>query len=261
MRRIPKLALSMTLLLLSQMGAATAHKLPIGDADRAVTRVIRLVAEGAGYDSAWADDCSRESPHRVACMARTRDWVPSLGATANCRRGALALYRDDSAKKIAVRLSKTVKCRYNYPTPPAECSDDADNDADGKIDYPADPDCTSPDDDSESAPLPAPDTQITDGPPDGATLQGVAFPDGTTIAFVNFGLSAVGGVDPFFECSVDGGAFTFCGTGTSWSTPIVFDGVGAHSFGARACSGWGSSSPVCDLTPETRSYQVVASTL
>lgn len=36
--------------------------------------------------------------------------------------------------------------------PPAQCSDGIDNDGDGKTDYPADPDCTSADDDSEAPP-------------------------------------------------------------------------------------------------------------
>ncbi len=42
------------------------------------------------------------------------------------------------------------------PPPPAQCSDGEDNDHDDKVDYPDDPGCTGPEDDSESPDPPAP---------------------------------------------------------------------------------------------------------
>ena len=259
MRRVGSAVLIAMAIVLSQAGVAQAHRLSIADADRAITRAIKAVAEGAGYDRAWADRCSRISGHKVGCTAFTKDWVSSMGALAKCRRDAEAAYRKPGSTKISVWLSGTVKCTYTYPQPPAACDDGADNDGDGKTDYPADPDCTSPDDDNEAAPLPAPDTQITEGPANGSTVQGTRFPDGTVLAFVDIDVAAVGGVDPFFECGEDGGAFNFCGVGQTWSTSLVYESEGPHSLQVRACSGWGSQEPVCDATPETRSFTVVAS--
>lgn len=49
------------------------------------------------------------------------------------------------------------------PPPPVACADGLDNDADGKVDYPADPGCTSASDTDETDPAPPP-------PPTGASL-------------------------------------------------------------------------------------------
>lgn len=40
---------------------------------------------------------------------------------------------------------------YGGGSDPAECSDGADNDGDGNVDFPSDAQCTSPSDDDESS--------------------------------------------------------------------------------------------------------------
>lgn len=47
--------------------------------------------------------------------------------------------------------------------PPPQCSDGIDNDGDGKTDHPADPGCTSPEDDDEKNPCPVCKPQCSDG--------------------------------------------------------------------------------------------------
>jgi hypothetical protein len=50
--------------------------------------------------------------------------------------------------------------------PPPQCSDGIDNDGDGKIDYPADPGCKSPEDDDERCPVCPPKTPTPEPTPE-----------------------------------------------------------------------------------------------
>jgi len=102
----------------------------------------------------------------------------------------------DTCTSVAVSAGQTATCTITNTkdAPLPQCSDDSDNDEDGKEDYPADPGCESPTDDSES-PDPAPETGSI-------KIVKYACPDDTVLSRTTNG---VGGTVPD-ECVLDEGA-------------------------------------------------------
>jgi hypothetical protein len=114
---------------------------------------------GDGIDC--GTDCTGTFTHAVVCdeLGCWDTYSGILSATpapgyavegwTGCQGGSLGVWcfvmGDGSDQTVTARFRK------------AECSDASDNDSDGKVDHPADPDCESPSDDSEAY-TPPPDT-------------------------------------------------------------------------------------------------------
>lgn len=119
---------------------------------------------------------------------------------------------------------------------PPECHDDEDNDLDGRKDFPADPDCTNKSDNDESDTTP-PNTTISSGPAEGATVRGGA----------SFGFYGTAGDTARFECMLDAGSWTACNPGVSYTG--LSDGN--HTFRVRAIDAAGNADP----TPAVRNFK------
>lgn len=98
----------------------------------------------------------------------TLGWTPQTGygylfsadgqlvsRTNDPARSTVRFSKSYSAFEIAVIVKGAIGT-YPPPVTPAQCADGADNDNDGKIDYPADPGCASASDDNEVDEPPAP---------------------------------------------------------------------------------------------------------
>lgn len=119
---------------------------------------------------------------------------------------------------------------------PPECHDNHDNDGDGKVDHPADPDCVSKNHSPERDTTP-PDTIITSGPLNGATVgrgavfQFAGYPSSDTASFL---------------CQLDTAPYEPCTTGKSYF-PLT---EGQHTFRVKAVDAAGNQDP----SPATRTF-------
>ncbi|MDQ3645686.1 MAG: hypothetical protein M3345_01980, partial [Actinomycetota bacterium] len=96
------------------------------------------------------------------------NWDPATGATTDdsstVYANALHVTAPGGIDLVVSHSEATATCDRvqagGGKNPPAECEDEVDNDGDGEIDFPNDPGCSSPKDDSEidadRGPVPAP---------------------------------------------------------------------------------------------------------
>jgi len=123
------------------------------------------------------------------------------------------------------------------PPPPAvACGDGLDNDSDGKIDFPADPGCSS-----------ATDTDETDAPPPPApTVSLTAQPTNpTTATSASFSWSSTNSTG--FTCKLDAATASAC------TSPQSYTGlaIGSHTFVVTATGAGGSAQATATWTIET----------
>lgn len=125
----------------------------------------------------------------VGTISKTSDVTDAQG-----RATTVATSSEPGTQTVTGTISDTASCQQGTcsdsvtvkwqaePPPTTECNDGVDNDGDGKIDYPDDPGCTSPEDDSEDSeggPV------VTTGPCQG-------YNEGTTTDLPNGGQVIVG---------------------------------------------------------------------
>lgn len=212
--RIAVLVACVTGVFLVAAGTASAHTLKV----RTAKKAIKQVTAEWYFDSDlsgryWVDNCNRRSDHRVNCLAHIRGRNTALGATETCTRKGSATLR---GKTVRASLGSKSTCKFNY----------GDDEA---------PDVGTP---------PAPDTVITSGPEDGSTLNGADGP-------FSWEFQAIGGENPTFECSYDGGSWFPCSSGGNHG----FE-PGPHTFSVRALSTRLGAQQVPDPTPAARSFTV-----
>ncbi len=111
----------------------------------------KKVASGGTYPSP-----SLPSDIKASSSDISFTYTVSPGQTQYCLRGETSIYSD--LKLYVTQKKKTPQSGSSCPAFTAEpgftkqCADEIDNDGDGKIDYPADPGCTSLTDDDETDP-------------------------------------------------------------------------------------------------------------
>ncbi len=134
-------------------------------------------------------------------------FVLSVGALLGAN---LVLIKKTQAESIMVTAQVGITVQY-------ACSDGIDNDGDGKIDYPADPGCSSPTDNDETDPPPAPPSGGGGGggggvsapinvPVTTVTFVGRAYPKSTVTLLkdAQVAASTVAGADANFQISLSG---------------------------------------------------------
>jgi hypothetical protein len=121
------------------------------DGDGFETVVIRFHATGTLKPTQLVYSCSRDGGASLSCSSPYSFRFPlgthNFSVAARSKKGDVV---DATPAKVSFDVVSAPKPPPPPPPPPAECSDGADNDADGLIDYPVDLGCLSPDDTTES---------------------------------------------------------------------------------------------------------------
>jgi hypothetical protein len=132
--------------------------------ETALARLFRCIATPVGAALSCQEQCDLKA-EKMSATARILNGFIEGGAVTTQLKPFSAYTGDYLSRAADSRTIPKIEllrqqCRSLCPPLP-QCSDGLDNDADGKTDYPTDPGCSSPDDNSESPNPPPP--QCSDG--------------------------------------------------------------------------------------------------
>ena len=144
--------------------------------------------EACGVTAGWGENIAYGYATADAVM---QGWLNSPGHRANIERSTyraigVGAATGSNSRIYWAQVFSTSTSGGSTPPPPPACSNGKDDDGDGKIDYPADPGCTSQTDSDEFNAAPPPPPPPPPPPSGGVT----AFPSALT---VNAGTPLAGG--------------------------------------------------------------------
>jgi len=201
-----------------------------------VARTTAQRMEACGVTSGWGENIAYGYATAEAVM---QAWLNSLGHRANIERSTFRAIGVGAASAsngliFWAQVFSTSTAGGSTPPPPPPppsyaCSNGLDDDGDTKVDYPADPGCTSTfDNDEYNAPAPLPPTTVT------------AFPSELTVntgSYIGGGVSSLAADDgTYFRLSSSSGSTMWWGRITGVPNTLTSLTVTYRGFSTTACT-------------------------